>query len=202
MAVDITKIVEFRRDGAGIQKFLMDMRSGFVQRWHARQTVRQESLAAHHHQTSRNARLVADALRYFGIAEPDVFKIVSLADFHDEAEKVTGDVSGEAKRRFPELRAASKGAEMVVIDQILFSELPEPIAEQYRAWARLMAQEPGTLEQQVVKYADKLAAYQFALTEIRIGNTLMADVVEEVAQELRELDWPWLIELRKVGAAW
>jgi 5'-deoxynucleotidase YfbR-like HD superfamily hydrolase len=62
---------------------------------------------------------------------------------------------------------------------------------------RLLHQEYTTLEQQIVKYADSLEALLFAETEVAIGNTLMADVVQQVRGELATRQWPWLVELRK-----
>lgn len=180
-----------------IATFLDDRRAGFIIRWHARQTQRQESLAEHHYYTTHDALVVADALRYYGIAEPDVVTVLLLAHFHDAAEFESGDVSGGAKRDYPKLRKVSHQVDRHIVEHVLFNGLPDKLADRYRDFARQAVLEPKTLEQQIVKYADKLEALKFAETEVRVGNTLMAEVVTEVQNECRALKWPWLIALRK-----
>lgn len=180
-----------------IATFLNDRRAGFIMRWHARQTQRQESLAEHHYYVVHDALVVADALRYYKIAEPDILEVLLLAHYHDAAEFESGDVSGGAKREYPALREASHAVDRHIVEHVLFNDLPDALAERYRGFARKAVGQPETLEQQIVKYADKLEALKFAETEVDVGNTLMAEVVTEVQRECRALEWPWLIALRK-----
>lgn len=187
-----------------IRDFLLDRRASFVTRWHARQTIRQETVAEHHYLVTHSALVIRDALLYYGIleklglAEPDESQMLLMAHFHDHAEIESGDVSGAAKRDFPDLARAVRKVERRIADKLLFRDLPDDMAERYRGYVRQMVhQEPQTLAQQIVKYSDKLEALLFAETELKIGNTLMADVVSEVKGELKQLRWPWLQELRK-----
>lgn len=186
-----------------IRDYLYDRRNGFVMRWHARQTQRQETLAEHHYFVTRDALLIGQALRYYHIAEPNLHDIMLMAMIHDEVEKETGDVSGETKRRFPELKKKLNEIERVIIDEQLFNNLPGRIGDEYRALAlRVSAGVDGgtdseDLEGQIVKYADKLEAYLFALTELNVGNSLMNPVVAAIEREMEALYWPWLVELRK-----
>lgn len=177
--------------------FLDDRRAGFIMRWHARQTQRQESLAEHHYYVVHDALVIADALHYYGIAEPDILKVLLLAHFHDAAEFESGDVSGGAKRLYPKLREVSHAVDREIIEKVLFNDLPEALGQRYRDFARLAVEDATTIEQQIVKYADKLEALKFAETEVKVGNTLMAEVVTEVQNECRALKWPWLVALRK-----
>lgn len=187
-----------------IASFLQDRRAGFIIRWHARQTQRQESLAEHHYYVVHDALVILDALRHYRILEkleiepPDELHILLMAHFHDMTELESGDVSGAAKRDFPALKRAVDQVERKIAETTLFRDLPDEMAERYRELACQMAhREYRTLEQQIVKYADKLEALLFAETEMKIGNTLMADVVQQVREELRVLKWPWLVALRK-----
>ncbi len=187
-----------------ILSFLNDRRAGFILRWHARQTQRQESLAEHHYFVLHDALVILDALRYYhileklGLEEPDELQILLMAHFHDAPEFESGDVSGAAKRDFPDLARAVHKVERRIADSVLFRDLPDDLATRYRGFVRQMAhQNYTTMEQQIVKYADKLEALLFAETEVNIGNTLMADVARQVRDELAELKWLWLVELRK-----
>ncbi len=187
-----------------ILSFLEDRRAGFILRWHARQTQRQESLAEHHYFVLHDALVILDALKHYhileklGLEEPDELQILLMAHFHDAPEFESGDVSGAAKREYPDLARAVRKVERKIADNLLFRNLPDDMAERYRGYVRQMVhQEYRTLEQQIVKYADKLEALLFAQTEVDIGNTLMAEVVEQVKSELKELTWGWLVELRK-----
>ena len=180
-----------------IAGFLDDQRANFVLRWHARQTVRRETLAEHHFVVTRIALIVADALHYYTLAYPDIATVLLYALFHDAAEVETSDVSAEAKKLYPSLREAVELAESEVIDHVLFSGLPDWFAERYRGFARSLVLPLDTVEQQVVRYADKVAALKFAETELAIGNTLMRDAVVSIHAEIRDLDWPWLVQLRK-----
>lgn len=181
----------------GIAGFLHDQRASFVLRWHARQTVRRETLAEHNYCVMRIALLVADSLRYYKIAKPDIGLVLLFGLFHDAAEVETSDISGEAKSLYPELKESVRDVEREVISHVLFSDLPTALAERYREFARCLVLPLDGLEQQVVKYADKMAALQFAETEVAIGNTLMQDVVVEIKAEVAALSWGWLVRLRK-----
>lgn len=181
-----------------IRDYLFDRRNGFVFRWHARQTVRQESLAEHHYFVARDTLLICQALLHYGIAEPNTFDAVVIAMIHDEVEKETGDVSGAAKRRYPGLKQKLVEIELGVIDNLLFSSLPDAMGDYYRRMARRISDpDEDDLEVQIVKYADKLEAYLFAKTELDIGNQLMNDVTALIGKELEGLTWPWLCTLRK-----
>ncbi len=187
-----------------ILSFLQDRRAGFILRWHARQTQRQESLAEHHYFVLHDALVILDALRHYHILEkleleePNELHILLMAHFHDAAEFESGDVSGAAKREFPALKRAVDQVERKIADTMLFRDLPDDMSVRYRELVRQMAhREYRTLEQQIVKYSDKLEALLFAETEVKIGNTLMVEVVQEVRKEMKALSWGWLVELRK-----
>lgn len=181
-----------------IRDMLFDRRNAFITRWHARQTQREESLAEHNGFMARDAELIARALHYYGIAKPNILDVMSMALVHDEAEKLLGDVSGEAKRIYPKLKETLCEIEQGIIDTVLFDGLPTPLGDYYRNLAKRIT-EPleDDLEAQIVKYADKLEAYLFAYIDVKLGNSLMAEVETRIMQEFEGLTWPWLRELRR-----
>lgn len=181
-----------------IRDQLFDRRNAFIVRWHARQTTKTETLAEHHYFVTRDAELIARALVYYKIAKPNIADVLMMAMVHDEPEKEIGDVSGEAKRVYPQLRETLVMIEQGVIDKILYNGLPTAIGDHYRKLTRrITGSQEDDLESQIVKYADKLEAYLFAYTEVQQGNSLMDDVVVRILQELEALTWPWLAELRR-----
>jgi 5'-deoxynucleotidase YfbR-like HD superfamily hydrolase len=179
--------------------YLESREDSFVLRWHARQTTRQETLAEHHFFVARDVRAIAAMLRHLCIAQPDIAVCVDMALLHDEPEKLTGDVSGQVKRDYPEIKKHLNGIEEDMIKGPLYADLPPRVAADYiTANMRILHPAPDDLEAQIVKYADKVEAYMFALTEVRVGNTLMQEVLGLLKVELAELDWPWLVILREI----
>lgn len=178
-----------------IRDFLFDRRVAFVQRWHARQTIGSETLAEHQYFVARDALLIATALHHYGIAKPLISECVARALVHDEVEKVTGDVSGEAKRAFPAMKEMLSQVEYSIINGPLYAMLPKAMGDTYRALTT-NAMTHHDLEGQIVKYADKVEAYLFSVTEAA-HNSLFIPVVQQIAGELEELQWPWLISLRQ-----
>lgn len=159
--------------------------------------MRRETLAEHHFIVARIALVTADALHYYGIAKPDVTEVLLFSLFHDMAEVETSDLSAEAKKHYPALKEAISKAEREVVDHVLFADLPDWFAERYRSFARCLIGRLDTVEKQIVRYADKVAALEFAETEVAVGNTLMRDAVVNICAEVKSLDWPWLVRLRK-----
>lgn len=180
-----------------IKSFLFDRRDAFILRWHARQTQRQETLAEHHYFVTRDTLLIAYALRYLGIAVPDVFQAMRIAMVHDAPERYSGDISGDAKRNYPVLKEHLRELECHIIEGVLYEELPDKIARGYRDDTMAISQDENTLEVEIVRYADKLEAYLFAVTEVDQGNSLMREVVSGIQEELDLFQWVWLQELRK-----
>lgn len=181
----------------GLRTYLESREDSFVLRWHARQTTRQETLAEHHFFVARDVRAVAAMLWHLDIAQPNIAVCVDLALLHDEPEKLTGDVSGQVKRDYPEIKKHLNGIEEDMIRGPLYSYFPTEVAADYiAANLRILHPKPNDLEAQIVKYADKVEAYMFALTEVRVGNSLMQEVVDLITIELAELQWPWLVDLR------
>lgn len=183
-----------------IREYVENRKPGFITRWHARQVLRDESLAEHHYFVARNTLMICRALSHYGIASPNIEDAVTLALSHDDVEQETGDISGSAKRRYPKLRKLMVGVERDIINGLLYEDLPEELGDYYRRLALRVTEfyDEGTdLEVQIVKYADKLEALLFAQTEVALGNSLMNDVAQLIAREVGELEWDWLRSLRQ-----
>jgi 5'-deoxynucleotidase len=183
----------------GIEDYLFDRRESFITRWHAEPHIRNESLAEHNYFVTRNALMLCRALQHYEIAIPNIEAIVTMAVVHDELEKETGDISGKAKREYPELKSAIKGIEFdILYENKLYNNVPTDIANKYTSQAiRLFLKEINDLETQVISYTDILEAHIYAKTELSFGNLNMSVVIERTLEWMQELTWPWLQELRK-----
>lgn len=179
-----------------IKSYLFDRREGFITRWHAEPVLRHESLAEHSYFVARNALMVCHALVHFGIAKPDIGRTMELALTHDLAEKETGDISGKAKRLYPSLKKVLTEIETSEVSEVLFKELPENIGVHYKAIMLLYAN-CADIESQIVSYVGILDAHAFAQVEFELGNSYALDPYQRTSEWMRQLDWPWLEELRK-----
>jgi 5'-deoxynucleotidase YfbR-like HD superfamily hydrolase len=179
----------------------MDRRAAAVMRWHNTLTLKTESDAEHQFFVAESASLICQLLAHYSIAWPNELDAVTMARMHDKAETEVGDIVGEAKRQYQELSVAARNAERGAVTLVLFEGLPKPIAEHYRRLMRRVLGPPweDDLEAQIVVYCDRLAAYTFACQEMHLGNSGVKRLVNACYQELQDLTWPWLVELRKVA---
>lgn len=183
-----------------VQEHLMDRSAAAVTRWHNTLTLKTESIAEHQFFVSEAASLICRLLWHYGIAEPNGLDTVTMAQMHDRAETEVGDITGKAKRHCPTLENAARIAELGAVQRELFGGLPEPVAWRYRYLMRralVLRPKDDDLESQIVLYCDRLAAYAFVHQEVLLGNERLSELRERCLQEIEDLDWPWLVALRK-----
>ena len=180
--------------------FIADKRESDLARWHARRTVQTETLAEHHGRVARATLAICRALRHHEIAEPDTAAALAMALCHDGPEIVTGDMPGIVKADHPALKEALRTVELDVIQNGLYADLPDGLAEQYRRTARrIAAPEPDDLEAEIIEYADKVEALLFVLAEAALGNDMSTpenSPAESTRATLARMRYPWLQELR------
>jgi 5'-deoxynucleotidase YfbR-like HD superfamily hydrolase len=174
---------------------LLSRATAWVTRWHREPVIhRSESLAEHHSITGRIAYEVGQLLVEDGWdVRPELLCVV--ANYHDEAETITGD--------FP---AGLKRGEMFPVDQKFFDDLevqatallwqnyPTFLTDRLRCHAT--RSELTDVERQVLKYADSLSALGFILDEAAFGNARMRQKAEVQWTNVGNLDWPWLDAMR------
>jgi len=181
----------------GIKSYLASRTESNLTRWHSRLMVQpRESLMNHEGSTARIALAIALALRHYRIAEPDLEAVLTGALAHDVAETVTGDApGGHLKTRHPAFLAALEAIEREAESEI-YGDLPQPIGDYLRAAAR--RKDDGTLEGQIIGYADKLDAFHFACAEVALGHAMNepGDPPQTTREALARCQWPWLKRLR------
>ncbi len=110
--------------------------------------------------------------------EADIGKVLLMANIHDWAEAEIDDIAHNIKRDYPAIRKALKSAEIKVM-----KKYPEYVREAYEEY-----EEGQTLEARIVKAADIRQCIQYLSTEIALGNSYMAPLLEESYNTLASLD--------------
>jgi 5'-deoxynucleotidase YfbR-like HD superfamily hydrolase len=136
---------------------------GAVKRWHAHPVHMQQTVASH----SWGVAMVMKA-----ICMPDKLSVPLLlaALEHDVAEGYTGDIPYQAKRTFPDLKAASLAAEDSINREL-----------------GVMGATLTDYEQLMLKLCDMLELMWFALEERKLGNRNMGNVVPLGTEAVRHL---------------
>jgi len=96
----------------------------------------------------------------------DTGKVVLLALYHDASEVITGDLPTPVKYHNPQLKGAFKELERLA-SQRLLAQLPEELQTSFEACC---LGDEASLEGQLVKAADKIAAWLKCIEERRMGN--------------------------------
>ena len=180
-----------------IAVLLADRREHDLDRWHSRLMLQpRESLMCHEGSVARIGLLVALALRYYNIVDPNIEKVLAGALAHDVAECLTGhSPGGHLKTKHPTFKAALAEIEREA-EATIYSGLPKAMAEYMTAAARRM--ETDSLEGQIIEYADKLDAYNFSCAEVALGHIMReAGAPPQTSlAAINKMRWPWLMKLR------
>lgn len=176
---------------------LADRREHDLTRWHSRLMLQQrESLMAHEGSVARIGLIITLALRHYRIAEPDIEAVLAGALAHDVSECLTGDSpGGHLKTKHPTFKKALAEIEREA-EAVIYGDLPEAMAEYMAVAAR--RKDEDTLEGQIIEYADKLDAYNFACAEVALGHHMLeAGAPPQTSlAAINKLRWPWLMKLR------
>lgn len=180
-----------------IATLLADRREHDLTRWHSRLMLQpRESLMCHEGSVARIGLIVALALRYYRIDNPNIERVLAGALVHDVAECLTGDSpGGHLKTKHPTFKAVLAEIEREA-EGVIYGGLPEVMADYMTTAARRM--ETDTLEGQIIEYADKLDAYNFACAEVALGHVMLeADAPPQTClAAVERMHWPWLETLR------
>ncbi len=181
-----------------IATLLADRREHDLDRWHSRMMLQpRESLMCHEGSVARIGLIVTLALRYYNIADPNIEAVLAGALAHDVAECLTGDSpGGHLKTKHLTFKAALAEIEREA-EAIIYDGLPEAMAEYMRAAAR--RKEEDTIEGQIIEYADKLDAYNFACAEVALGHVMLEEGAppQTCLAAINKMHWPWLMSLRR-----
>lgn len=142
-------------------------RMKFIRRWGLMHSTYPENIQEH----SLRVATIAHALAvirnrlFHGRANPD--RVATLALFHDMSEVLTGDLPTPVKYFNPDIRVAYQAIEGVASRKLL-DMVPEELREDYRAL--FLEEEADRQHRDLVKAADRLAAYIKCVEELAAGN--------------------------------
>ncbi len=164
--------------------FALLSRMKHIRRWGLMRNMVRENIQEHSLQVAMIAHGLAEIrnVAFGGNVQP--YFVATAAMYHDACEILTGDLPTPIKYYNDELSAAYKQIEKQAEHQIL-KTLPQPLQERYEK-----VFEPDVETEQLVKAADKLAAYLKCIEEVQMGNTEFSKAKESTEKALQEMEIP------------
>ncbi|MBR2716289.1 MAG: 5'-deoxynucleotidase [Oscillospiraceae bacterium] len=165
--------------------FALAARMRNIRRWGLMRNSFEENLLEHAQITAVLAHALAVIRRdVFGrSADPD--RAAAAALFHDMSEILTGDLPTPVKYLNEDIRRSYKAVESRAEAQLLLL-LPE---EMRPAYGELLRGGEGEVHE-LVKAADKLAAYIKCIEELRAGNQEFRSAEKQIRQTLEASELP------------
>ncbi len=164
-------------------------RMRYIGRWSLMRNALPENIQEHSHMVAVLAHALALIRRdVFGVpCDPE--EAAAAALYHDCSEILTGDLPTPIKYHSPAIHEAYRQVEELACEKLL-STLPEPLR---RAYEPYLTGEIAARQHELVKAADKLAAYLKCVEERKAGNN---DFLTAEAQTRAALEENPLPELR------
>lgn len=173
--------------------FALLARMRYIDRWALMRNTQVENIQEHSHMVAvlAHALAVLGRERYGSTVDPNEAAVAGL--YHDAPEILTGDLPTPVKYDNPAIRDAYKAVESVAADKLL-SLLPDSLRPCFAPYVREEL-EPELL--QVVKAADKLAAYLKCVEELKAGNHEFQSAANQCLAALDAIDLPALADFRR-----
>ena len=162
-------------------------RMKFIRRWGLMHNTYPENVQEH----SLRVAMIAHALAVIrnrilgGDVNPD--RAAALALYHDSSEVLTGNLPTPVKYFNPEIRTAYQTIEKVA-QQKLLDMLPDALKAEYRPY--LSASPDDRRYWELVKAADRLAAYTKCLEELAAGNREFTRAEKALRASVEAIDLP------------
>lgn len=156
-----------------------------INRWSLMRNTQPENDAEHSLQVAMIAHAIAliGKNKYGRDVDPE--HVLALAVYHDVTEVMTGDLPTPVKYYSGELRNAYRQMEDMAADRLL-TMLPEDLQGEFDPYLK---QSDG-VEHQIVKAADRIAAWIKCAEEKRAGNHEFDYAADNVKQSLESLELP------------
>lgn len=158
-----------------------------IRRWGLMANSFEENIQEHCMMTAVLAHGLALLRRdkFGGSADPE--KVALRALYHDVSEIFTGDMPTPVKYDNPAISRAYKEVEAVALERLL-EKLPEELRPSFEPVLLPDRWDQDTRE--LVKAADKLAAYLKCVEELRAGNGEFRKAAEQTRAALERMDLP------------
>ena len=165
--------------------FALLARGRYIRRWGLMRSTNEENISEHSYMTALLAHSLAVIRRdvFGGEADPD--RCAAVALFHDASEIITGDLPTPVKYANPEIFDAYKKIEGLASER-LGALLPEELRPAYED---VLGEGEGGVRE-LVKAADKLAAYIKCVEELEAGNVEFRSAAKQTRAALDALGLP------------
>ncbi len=165
--------------------FAYIMRMKNIKRWGLMKNTEPENIKEHSADVAYIAHMLAVIGKKIYSKDVNAEKIVMFALYHDVSEVITGDLATPIKYFNPEIKEAYKKIEDISVQKIK-QFLPEGFESEYYALDGKMT----AYEKQIVKAADKIAAYFKCLDELKSGNSEFSKAKDTLYRQIKELELP------------
>lgn len=160
-------------------------RMKYINRWGLMRNTYTENIQEHSLQVAIIAHGLAVIRNTYFNGEINPERVAVLAMFHDCNEIITGDMPTPIKYYNPQINKIYKDIEDISKEKIL-SMLPEEMADEYYS---LFFKNPEDIDcWQLVKAADRIAAYVKCIEEVKAGNNEFIKASETILKTIREIN--------------
>lgn len=156
----------------------------YIKRWSLMRSQVEENVSEHTEQVSVITHLLATVKNvYFG-GKVDVLKAVLYAQYHETGEVITGDLPTPIKYFNKEINSAYKDIEKKSAEKLL-KTLPNELLEEYEKY---VLPDETSEEYQIMKCADRIAAYIKCVEEVKAGNNEFLKAKESIYEDIVKSD--------------
>lgn len=156
-------------------------RMKLIYRWGLMRNTQNENICEHSAQVAMLANALAVIENAVFGKEVNADRVGMLALYHESAEVITGDLPTPVKYYSREINSAYKEIERAA-EAKLVDALPDALRTEY---ALMVSPDKNTHEYELVKYADKLAAYVKCIEELRMANQEFKSAHDAIEAELK-----------------
>ena len=156
-----------------------------IDRWALMRNSHKENVQEHSHMVAVLAHALAVISRDIYGTDADPNAAAAAALFHDASEILTGDMPTPVKYYNPDIMVAYKQVEKIASEKLV-QTLPPEMQTEYSA----LLDEESNPQRDIIKAADKLAAYIKCLEELRAGNDEFESAAIQTRNKLYSLKMP------------
>lgn len=161
-------------------------RMKYIKRWSLMRSVVEENIMEHTFMVTTVAHSLALIRKEIFGKEVNLYKVLTIAQYHETGEVITGDLPTPIKYFNNDITTAYKDLEKGASEKLI-NKLPEELREEYR---QAIFPDKESIEAKLVKCADKICALIKCLEELRAGNKEFKKAKESILKEVLSYDLP------------
>lgn len=174
---------------AKITQFILNRRLAQVKRYHATPLHQNETVAEHSFYVAIIGRAICGLLEENG-KKINTQEVLEKSLIHDVEEMFSGDIIQPFKYADPMLKTLIDMLNEKSVEKA-FEGLPKQLSNHFKNLWKNYHRE-NSLEDQVVKIADKLSLVAYCIEQIRLGNKFMVEILDNGMTLLSDYKFPWL----------